>query len=910
MKSLTVNLFLTCILFLITVNVKAQLPDDFYDQVFTTGFDFPTGITFDENGRMYVWEKKGLVHLIDSSGQRYPQPLIDITEEVANWKDHGLMGFALDPAFQFNGYFYLLYAVDLHHYYNFGTSSYNPDTTVINTSTFGRVVRYQADPSNEYSTTLMDSKKILLGETIDSGIPLMYEFHGLGSLVVGQDGTLLVSVGDGTSNAGTDIGGDEFGTFASQAIEAGIMTEDEDIGSYRSQYLHNYNGKILRIDPNTGEGLPSNPFYQADDPNAPISKIWALGFRNPYRIALDPNTGSHYPDDGDPGVILAGDVGNGAWEELNLVDRGGKNFGWPIFEGNKGMWAFYINDVPFNQGAPNPLYPNGCDQPYFTFRDLLKAPKKDEELFFTNPCNSIETIPQEAYPMEAQFPIISWSNAKWNPPSRAMLPAFNDAGEIDNFEIGSDKVEATGETFDGYSSLSGIFYTADAFPEEYRGKFFGIDFSGWIKVFEFDEEYHLQSVTPFHDNSRDIIHLALNPKDGALYYINLGPHVRKISYGGNPAPVAVIDADKFYGPTPLTVQFDASNSYDINSDELTYQWDFGNGERSTSAVPSSTYSTNGNEIKSFPVSLTVTDSLGASSTSTQIVSVNNSPPQVNITSFEDGDKYPIDATSLLSLKADITDNEHSADQLFYQWKVYLHHNDHFHPEPTDFNPETHALISPLGCGEEIYYFRIELSVTDPEGLTTLDSRNIYPDCGEAFAELTPLEAISTENSIQLSWTSIQENDLAVYELQRSSDFYNFTTIATVDAKGIASDYTYQDRSPINGSNIYRLKMISQERAFNFSNLATASFPPLTDINLFPNPASNLLNIKVEESQTNLIQLELFDVKGSRVLATNYAAVIGEQFEKQIVVANLPRGNYFYRIINGDGSKVGKIILVP
>ncbi|NRA48582.1 MAG: PQQ-dependent sugar dehydrogenase, partial [Phaeodactylibacter sp.] len=542
---------LLLILLFSAIGLGAQeLPEDFYDITYLTALDNPMGLTFDENGRMYVWEKKGVVRVVDTSGNIFPEPLIDISEEVSNWKDHGLMGFTLDNDFLANGYFYLLFALDLHHYEFYGTPDYHPDSTVTWKPTIGRVVRYRADPTTAYLRVLEDSRQVLLGETIEDGIPLMYEFHGLGALVMGQDGTLLISAGDGTSNGGSDTGGDEYGTMASEAIATGIITEDEDIGSYRSQYLANYNGKIMRIDPETGDGLQSNPFYQADAPRSPQSRIWAYGFRNPYRVQVRPNTGSHYPEDGDPGTIYIGDVGNGAWEEIDIATEGGLNFGWPMMEGFGSHWPYINEPAPANHLYPNPLFGiGGCDQEYLSFKDVYVNPREDGHRIPANPCD--DSLPIDGYTV-GTMPVIQWSNARWNPPTRAQVAGFDDQGFFKGVDVDApgSGLEDT-EQFDGFSSLAGVFYTGDHYPEEYHGKYFMVDFSGWIKVADFDDNDELLSVKGFHSNAKDIIHLGLNPKDGRLYYISLEGTVHQISYGGNPPPVALIQAAQFYGPGPF-----------------------------------------------------------------------------------------------------------------------------------------------------------------------------------------------------------------------------------------------------------------------------------------------------------------------------------------------------------------------
>ena len=903
------RLVLTGIIIALLSGLSAQnLPDEFYDEKYMGPFDFPTGITFDSNGRMFIWEKSGVVYVADTTGHLFQEPLIDISEEVANWKDHGLMGFALDPEFLVNGYFYLLYALDLHYYDHYGTPAYHPDSTTLFQPTIGRVTRYKADPLSNFSKVLPNSRKVLLGETIDNGIPLLFEFHGLGSLVVGEDGTLLISAGDASSNAGADIGGDSLGTLVSGAIARGILSADQDVGSYRAQYLGNYNGKILRIDPETGDGLPSNPFFDPEHPRSRKSRIWAYGLRNPYRFSVRPSSGSHFPEDGRPGVLYIGDVGNGAWEELNIAESGGQNFGWPIMEGHGGNWPFYTSDVPFNQMAPNPLFGSGCDQEFFTFKDIFTNLTTTGGEPPANPCNP--AIPIEDYTV-AYPPAILWSNARWNPPTRAIVPFFNDRGEINGAEIGTPEAGVEGENFDGYSSLSGLFYTGSHFPEAYRGKFFSVDFSGWIQVMDFTEDNRLLKVEPFHRYARDIIHIALNPVDGKLYYINLQGEVRRISFGGNPAPVAIIKADPYYGPSPLEVQLDGTESFDSNLPITGYHWDFGDGQSSEEAAPRHTYSSSGSGPQSFLAKLTATDSLGASSTAEAIISLNNSPPEVQITSFRDGDRYPIDqGTTLLRLAADVQDKEHSDAELTYQWRTFVHHNAHFHPDPVDFEHETFTLISPLGCDGEEYWYRIELTVTDPEGLSTTQSQSIYPYCGDPFLEWTELEAEAENGQINLQWTANLEDSVAWFELQRSSDFFQFQLLDIIEAQEGQgpNDYTFIDEQPRHGQNIYRVKAVKESGAYLFSNLANVGYPQSGFVQVYPNPARRSFRVALSEAEAGTVSLEIFSSAGVRIFQSAWPAETGQPFSQNILTQPFPNGAYHYRIVNGEQEKVGKLVI--
>ena len=99
------------------------------------------------------------------------------------------------------------------------------------------------------------------------------------------------------------------------------------MASANGQDLTNLLGSIMRIDvDNPGDGLnygipPDNPF--AGNLSGFREEIFAYGFRNPWRMSIDPITGT----------IWAGDVGDLRREEVDIVENG-NNYGWKIMEGN------------------------------------------------------------------------------------------------------------------------------------------------------------------------------------------------------------------------------------------------------------------------------------------------------------------------------------------------------------------------------------------------------------------------------------------------------------------------------------------------------------------------------------------------------------------------------------------------
>jgi len=583
------------------------------------------------------------------SGQR--QLLLDISEEVGAWHDHGLLGFALHPQFDANGYIYLLYLVDRHYLMNFGTAAYNPATNDYYSATIGRLTRYQVTRTGGAYAVVPGSRTILLGATKTTGIPSTERSHVTGSLVFGTDGTLLVSTGDGGTGADTDFGSNA-GTYYAQALADGIIQPRENVGAFRAQLVNCLSGKILRLDPMTGAGVPSNPFYNAANPNAPRSKVWALGFRNPFRMSLKPGTGSPNPAAANPGALYVGDVGYMTWEEVSVVDRPRQNMGWPLYEGLSPHDPF-IAHLTANQDAPNPLFNvNGCTQQYFNFQDLFKQATPTGTATFANPCNPAQAIPASIPTFVQTRPLLDWQHGAG--PSRT--GTFS-GGTASTADLGAAGAPVSGPQFGGSAAVGGVFYPFADFPAGYQNSYFFGDYvGGWIRSLTVDASNQPTAVRNFVGTGAVVVGMATHPTQPGLYYINFPNEIRKITYATtNSAPTAVATFDKQYGPAPLSIQFNGSASTDPEGQALTYLWTFGDGTTSTQPNPTHVFSPGTSAPVGYAVTLSVTDPQGATGQATLRVSANNTPPQVTITSPVNNALYPLTGTTVYQLRATVTD---------------------------------------------------------------------------------------------------------------------------------------------------------------------------------------------------------------------------------------------------------------
>src|SRR4030095_13291704 len=137
---------------ILSINISAQtLPAGFFMSDLSSGasWNAPVGTAFTSDGqRLFVWEKDGRVYVCNRQGdgnyKKQSQAVLDISDEVGSWIDHGLMGFAIDPKFEDNGNIYALYVVDRHHLLADGLESngYSRDSNEYFNATIGRVTRY------------------------------------------------------------------------------------------------------------------------------------------------------------------------------------------------------------------------------------------------------------------------------------------------------------------------------------------------------------------------------------------------------------------------------------------------------------------------------------------------------------------------------------------------------------------------------------------------------------------------------------------------------------------------------------------------------------------------------------------------------------------------------------------------
>jgi glucose/arabinose dehydrogenase len=269
----------------LATDARAQLAT----RVHASGFSFPVAFVQDPvNANVqYVVEQGGRIRVV-RDGAVLPADFLDLRSAVTSGGESGLLGLAFDPRYASNGRFYVNFT-DLH-----------GDTVI---ARFRRSAgdSLVADPSSRFDLRWNGASGPAL-------IQQPFSNHNGGNLVFGPDGYLYIGLGDGGS--GNDP-------------------------EHRAQDPQSLLGKMLRVDVNVpdahaiGYVIPADNPFRDGMPVAARVEIWAFGLRNPWRYSFDD------PGRGGNGALIIGDVGQGAWEEVDYepAGRGGRNYGWRNREG-------------------------------------------------------------------------------------------------------------------------------------------------------------------------------------------------------------------------------------------------------------------------------------------------------------------------------------------------------------------------------------------------------------------------------------------------------------------------------------------------------------------------------------------------------------------------------------------------
>ncbi|GAA1197217.1 ThuA domain-containing protein [Streptomyces hebeiensis] len=558
--------------------------------------------------------RDGTLRITDAGGDTTIAGKLD----VYSHDEEGLQGVGVDPGFAENRAIYLYYAPKL----DTPAGDAPENGTAADFAPFDGINRLSRFTLNEDGTLNTASEKKVLDVAASRGTCC----HVGGDIDFDADGNLYLSTGDDTN------------PFASDGYTPIDERTDRNPAFDAQRSAGNTNdlrGKLLRIKvaEDGSYTIPEgNLFAPGTEKTRP--EIYAMGFRNPFRISVDEKTGIVYVGDYGPDAGAASPTrGPSGMVEFARVTEAG-NFGWPYCVGN--------------------------NEPFI---DYDFATKQSGEAF---DCSA----PKNTSRNNTGLTDLPAAKPAWIP---------YDGGSVPEFGTGSE------------SPMAGPVYRYDAdldspvkFPEAYDGDFFAGEFGRkWIKRIEQGEDGTVEKINPFPWTGTQIMDMDFGP-DGALYVLDYGLSwfggdeysalYRIENATGGKSPIAEATASKTSGKAPLKVTFSSAGTEDPDGDELSYQWDFGDGSTSTEANPTHTYKKNG----TYSARLTVTDPTERTGTASVRVVVGNTAPKVTLELPADGTLFNFGDT--LPFKVQVSDPEDGTiDCAKVTVRYVLGHDNHGHP---------------------------------------------------------------------------------------------------------------------------------------------------------------------------------------------------------------------------------------
>ncbi|WP_188195619.1 RICIN domain-containing protein [Nonomuraea sp. SYSU D8015] len=610
--------------------------------------------------------RDGTVRVTDANGTTKVAGRLN----VYTHDEEGLQGVAVDPGFASNRHIWLYYSPRL--------STPNGDAPSTGTQAqFDQwkgelyLSRFTLKPDD---TLDMTSEKVVLRVQNDRGQCC----HVGGDIDFDAAGNLYLTTGDDTN---------PFESSGYSPLDERTNRNPQFDAQRSSANTNDLRGKLLRIKPQP-DGTYTIPSGNLFPPGTAKTRpeIYAMGFRNPFRMSVDKATGVVYLGDYGPDAGVT-DPSRGPSGQVEF-DRiaGPGNYGWPYCTGTNTTSETY-NEWNFATNSTGPKYNCAGGPANNSFRNT-----------------GLTTLP---------------------PAKPAWIRYAGDAGSPPEFGSGSESPMG-GPVYRYDPNLS----SAVKFPQALDGRYFAGEYGRrWIKAIEVEPDGTYGEISAFPWSGTQVMDMAFGP-DGALYVLDYGTGnnnqaLYRIEHIGdaNRNPIAKASADKTSGPAPLTVNFSSAGSSDPEGGALTYSWNFGDGTTSTAASPSKTYTTNG----TYTATLTVRDPQGLTGTASVIVTVGNTAPTVSLTTPADGQLFSFGDT--VPFQVTVSDPEDGTiDCTEVTVAYFLGHDSHRHkitsktgcsgsiPLPADGEHDTAANI----------YGVFEASYTDNGGLTSTSARTLQP----------------------------------------------------------------------------------------------------------------------------------------------------------------------------------------
>ena len=164
------------------------------------------------------------------------------------------------------------------------------------------------------------------------------------------------------------------------------------------------------------------------------------------------------------------------------------------------------------------------------------------------------------------------------------------------------------------------------------------------------------------------------------------------------------------------------------------------------------------------------------------------------------------------------------------------------------------------------------------------------------------------DAIEILWTTYSESNTSYFEIQKSSDGLEWSSVGKTEAKGESTsrlDYIFVDERPSLKLSYYRLKIVDNDETFSFSPVKSIFLDSDSSVKLFPNPNTGVFEIDFSFSQKQKVTVEILNVMGQMVQTISDGEEMQEM--KKTITIN-EKGIFYVRITAGSRKSVQRIVV--
>jgi hypothetical protein len=160
-------------------------------------------------------------------------------------------------------------------------------------------------------------------------------------------------------------------------------------------------------------------------------------------------------------------------------------------------------------------------------------------------------------------------------------------------------------------------------------------------------------------------------------------------------------------------------------------------------------------------------------------------------------------------------------------------------------------------------------------------------------------ALQSDRTVDLAWEAAIDNDHAYFTIERSEDGITFRTLGSPD---LMTPFIYTDNKPAVGNNYYRIRQVDVSGKVSYSVVRTVNVEDPKGIYVYPNPAKDVLYVKVTSFERERLRFELTDIQG-RLISNTIREVDAATSQVSLNLGGLKPQVYVLKVIDTQGKVV-------